>query len=140
MTADQLFIVAIVVALAGTLGTIVAQFMTQLFTWNTSQEQRRRDLEDRREVVKQAKAATEAAALASKVATQALTIVHAEVVKVGEKADAAYKEANQSNLKIQGVQDVLTTALNLPQTPITATTGANEAKTVPRPVVKKAAE
>jgi ribosomal protein S11 len=98
-----------------------------MFTWQMSAEQRRRELEDRREVVKAAKAASDAAALAATqakkaaaVAANALQVVHVAVQEVGVQAVAAYQEANNANLKIQAVQDVLTANMGLPDKPITA--------------------
>jgi membrane-associated HD superfamily phosphohydrolase len=130
MTESQLFTIALVGLIVTPLVTLLTTFMVQAFQWTTSAEQRKRDMEDRKEVARQAKLASEEAKKASveakKVSQEsvaAIKVMHTDVVKVGEQATAAYKEANQSNLKIQAVQDALTTVLNLPQKPITESTG-----------------
>jgi len=110
MTPEQLFSLAV-------LALIMTNIVAPIFVWLTSAEQRRRDLEDRREVAREAKRF----ALEAK---ESAEVVHSAVIKVGEKAEMSYKEANNANMKIQAVQDVLTTALNLPTRPITVTTGA----------------
>jgi hypothetical protein len=129
MTSNQLFIVAIVVAIASPLFLFLSGMSVLIFNWLSSAENRRRDVEDRHEVVRQAKATADlahaAAQNAEKVASKAektLSVVQNAVVNVGHKADAAYKEANRSNLKIQAVQDALTEVLNMPQKAITETT------------------
>jgi hypothetical protein len=135
-------ILGIIVAIAVPLSTVMTVILNQAFTFftrreerNNAKEDREREKQERAEVALQVKMATEAAQLAAALAAktanesaQAIEVVHAAVKEVGEQATAAYKEANQSNLKIQGLQKVLTVALNLPDVPITASTGANEGK------------
>lgn len=83
----------------------------------------RRDVLDR-EVV--ARAASTAADKAAVMVVKSLGSVQVAVEKVGEKADAAYEAANNSALKLQQVQNEITTALNMPRVAITEKTGAVE--------------
>lgn len=85
----------------------------------------RRDVFDR-EVV--ANAAARAASEAAVLVVRSMDSVQVAVEKVGEKADAAYAVANESNIKIQGLQTVMTEAIKLPNVPITASTGAADKK------------
>jgi hypothetical protein len=146
MTDSQLFTIAIVGLMITPIISIVTLLIGQIFTWRMSAENRRRDLEDRAAVAQQARetsdkashaaleasisarliaeqahiAASEAASSVSKLASNQAEI-HAAVKDVGVQAKLAYTEANQSNLKIQELQKVLTTALDLPNVPMTET-------------------
>ena len=106
--------------------TVLVALIVPVFQWFTSAEQRRRELEDRQEVIKQAKIASDANVLAAHGVSKTMEIVHAAVIEVGQKATDAYTEANFANKKIQAVQDVLTTQLGLPHEGITASTGAGK--------------
>lgn len=130
-------IIGIIVALAVPVSSVVTVVMAQAFTWVMKREERRNDLADRAEVAKQARLAAQSAqhaarvaAETARVATDAMAAVHAAVEIVGEKADASYKEANNANLKIQAVQDVLTKSMDLPTVPITNSTGADDPKEI----------
>ena len=103
MTPDQLFIVAILVPVIADLFLFGSGAAVLIFNYISQQERRRQDLEDRRTTA------------------QALTNIHETVKEVGIKADASYKEANNANIKIQAVNDALSTALDLPQKNITNT-------------------
>jgi len=135
---DQQFIISLVIAIASPFFLFVSGALALLFQWVSSQEQRRRDLEDRKELAAGVKQAAELAHLVAQHAQEDRAVIHAALTDVGNKATAAYGEANQSNLKIQAVQDVLGQIVGLPQKDITALTDTgrlrlDQSKTIPRP-------
>ena len=109
----------------GVITAVVAQIMTLLtIMFNTRQArlrretERREELEDRAELRRievedratlAAKVIASSTDLAKKVAETTVSIHEAiadntrETIKVGEKADAAYVEANDSNLKVKSI-------------------------------------
>jgi len=103
MSEDQAFIIAILAIAVPSILSLLTLLIIQVFQWNRLVEQRRWEIADRKESLRLSHQ------------------THAAVLDVGHKADAAYMEANNANIKIQSLQDELTTALNLPHKSITKT-------------------
>ena len=108
-------IIALVISVIGFLTAVSVPTIAQVFMWRTMQQQREWDIDDRKRL--------------EKIANETHKVV-LEVSKktdnVGQKADAAYMEANNANIKIQAVFDTINEGKNKPIRKITNTdTGEN---------------
>ena len=128
MNGDQLFILALVGVLLPTVLQVYSRWLDRKdadLKFERARKERAEVAAAAKEAVELAKSAAETAAKARSAMAQEKTLEGTKTeilaaVKMGTDASAsAEKVANHSNEKIEQLQKVLTTALNLPEVPMT---------------------